>query len=128
VASPASLVNHQPKESSSKGSVDGLKEKNVQNEFTKIREAIESRVRIKISLKEWLQSFLVKLKCVLRQSRQKIMRKAILFDNAKDAMTEELDIVQLIKNMRRLQVLEELLLKKYQKQLIKYYKANVVTD
>ena len=89
---------------------------------SKIIEKFEKRIAFNYGLKDRIKSF---LSCCFKK-KQKFKNNYKLFKKAEDSMENELDIVKIVGEMRKMKIVTSILMKRYQWLLVPFGKENVL--
>lgn len=93
-----------------------------------MKESLKARRTMVYSIKDMLSYFICCVSCrkLEKLKRSKAHRRHLYFNVGSDKLTEELDLVHFIKNIRKIKVLTQVLLTNKQKFLLKFMKNNVI--
>jgi len=121
-----SMKNKSEQEDLKNSSTIQQKKNAMLKQYQSIKESLLCRIPFRQDLKMYFESKLTAFKCCLRRRKSEVIRQKMLFDEATDLLNRELDIVQLIRRLRKLNVIEKLIFSKQQRVLIRYSNRNVI--
>ncbi|CDW76807.1 UNKNOWN [Stylonychia lemnae] len=88
----------------------------------RIMAQIESTQQYQITICNWIQFYFVSLMCCCKKRKQRIQALKDRFERAKEKLYYDLDILENIKIIRSSRFQMQSLLRKYQRQMIRYFK------
>jgi hypothetical protein len=91
--------------------------------FTKLRRLIFLRQPFMYTIKEHLRSIFV---CCFRSKMAEMLRRKQMFDKARVKLYKELDIVTILRSLRKLKMMKKIILKQHQRKLIMLFQQNII--
>ncbi|CDW78786.1 UNKNOWN [Stylonychia lemnae] len=97
------------------------------NRVQRIIAQFKSRLKLKYSIRDAIHACLRKKGCIKKYDRLQQARE-ILFRNGTMKISKELDIRHIVKELRTVKFIQKVLLTKYQRVMIPYFKGNLLNE
>jgi len=91
-------------------------------------EQVLTRVPFTFTIWDYLKTFCLRMRCYVKDSYQKVKEKKAMYEQAEERLKRLMDIEVILKRIRKLKLIKNIILSKSERNLLRYFRSNIINE